>query len=204
MGSHELFVEQKFTEASKFVKENSKVLDIGCYNGKLKEFLKNPEYYGIDIDKKMIFNLTKKGINAKQADLNKDSLPFKNERFDYIFLMDVLEHVVDPRSLIMESKKRLKTGGRLIVTLPNDYHILNKVRFLFNKHLTEDPFAPFGHLHYFPIKSGEKFLASCGLKIIKRVNLAPVKPKIIPGFIKKFLTNVFPQSFARDMLYLVD
>jgi len=97
----------------------------------------------------------------------------------------------------------LKENGKLIITLPNDYHILNKIRFVLNKHLTENPFAPYGHLHYFPIKSGEKFLENNGLKILEKFYLAPVKPEIIPQSIKKILVHLFPQAFVRDIIYIL-
>ncbi len=198
------FLERKFNEVAKFIPSNSKVLDIGCNNGKLNDFLKECEYYGIDIDKELINELTKKGVKVKQIDLNKQEIPFKKEKFDYIIMLDVLEHIINPQKLLLESKKRLKENGKLIITLPNDYHILNKLRFVFNKPLTEDPFAPYGHLHYFSIKDGENFLKTNGFNIIRKIPIAPVKPAIVSQSIKNFLSRNFQQAFARDVLYLIE
>jgi methionine biosynthesis protein MetW len=203
MDSHESFVREKFIQVSKLIPEGSKILDIGCNDGKMKDFLKNPVYCGVDIDKKFISELIKKGIKAKKADLNKKELPFKNERFDFILLLDVLEHVVNPQKLLLEAKKRLKEDGKIIVSLPNDYHVLNKARFLLNRHLTEDPFASYGHLHYFPIKSGEKFLINNGFEILATDYLIPIKPRLIPQSIKKILAHISPQAFVRDVLYVL-
>jgi methionine biosynthesis protein MetW len=203
MDTHEEFVENKFKKVSELIPEKSKILDIGCNDARILNFLKNPNYFGIDINNDRISESDIKKIKFKQADLNKDELPFKNEKFDFILLLDVLEHVVNPQKLLLEAKKKLSSSGKLIITLPNDYHLLNKIRFVFNKHLTENPFAPYGHLHYFPIKSGEKFLKENGFKIEKKIILSPVKPKIIPQSIKNFLSSVFPQAFARDMLYVL-
>jgi O-antigen biosynthesis protein len=203
MDSHESFVEAKFKFVSKLVPENSKILDIGCNDGKIRLFLKNPHYFGVDADKDSISELTKQKVKAKQADLNKNELPFKNEKFDFVLLLDILEHVANPQKLLQEAKKRLKTEGRIIISLPNDYHILNKIRFIFNKHLTQDPFAPYGHLHYFPIKSGEKFLEKNGFEILTMTYLAPIKPKVIPQSIKKILIRLFPQAFVRDVIYVL-
>lgn len=204
MNNHELFVENKFKEVAKFIPENSKILDIGCNDGKIRFFFKNPNYFGIDVNKNLINNLKKQGIKAKQIDLNRQNLPFKKEKFDYILLLDILEHVINPEKLLRDAKEKLNKNGKIIITLPNDYHILNKIRFIFNKHLTENPFAPFGHLHYFPIKSGEEFLRKNGFKIEKRIILSPIKPKFIPQKMKCFLARLFPQLFARDVLYLLE
>jgi methionine biosynthesis protein MetW len=203
MNTHESFVEAKFRFVSNLVPPDSKVLDIGCGDGSIRNFLKNPDYYGIDGNKKDIQNLAKQKFNAKQADLNKDELPFKKEKFDFVLMLDILEHVANPKKLLLEAKKRLNSTGKIITTLPNDYHILNKLRFILNKHLTEDPFAPYGHLHYFPIKSGKKFLQKNGFEIITMTYLAPIKPKAVPSFIKKILAYLFPQAFVRDVLYVL-
>jgi methionine biosynthesis protein MetW len=202
--NNEFFLNSKFKEAAKFIKKDSKILDIGCNNGRFREFIPESDYYGVDIDSDLIKILNKKGINAKQADINKNILPFGNIKFEYITLMDILEHVLDPEKLLLDSKNRLNKGGKLIVTLPNDYHILNKIRFILNKPLTENPFAPYGHLHFFSIKDGEKFLVNRGFKIINKIPISPVKPAFLPQKIKNFLGKTFPQSFARDILYVLE
>lgn len=203
MNSHELFLQKKFKEVSKLIAPNSKILDIGCGDGEIRNFLENCIYYGLDGQKELIDELVKKKIKAKQVDFNKEKIPFEKEKFDYVLMLDILEHVANPSELLLESKKRLNENGKIIITLPNDYHFLNKIRFLFNKHLTEDPFASYGHLHYFPIKSGENFLIKNGFKIEKKLILPPVKPSFIPQSFKNILAKNFPQSFARDILYLL-
>ncbi len=203
MDSHEIFVENKLRKAASLIKPNSLILDIGCGDGKISSFLQGSEYYAVDIDKTHVNNLLKQNIKAKQADLNKEEIPFRNKKFDYVLLLDILEHVVNPRALLEQAKLRLNQNGMIIATLPNDYHILNKIRFVFNKHLTSDPFSSYGHLHYFPIKSGESFLLQSNLKILKKIPIAPVKPAFIPQSIKEFLTKLSPQSFSRDVLYVL-
>jgi len=202
MENHELFLQNKFKEVAKLIPPNSKVLDIGCNDGKIRNYLIKPNYFGVDLDKKFIERLKAEGFHAQFADLNKDEIPFKKERFDYVLLLDIVEHVVDPRRLISAAEKLLNPNGKIIITLPNDYHLINKIRFLFNKPLTEDVFCPYGHLHYFPIKLGEKFLISNNLKLIKKIYLPPTKPKILPQFVKNLLSKISPQNFARDVLYV--
>ena len=99
MNSHEEFVENKFKKVSELIQEKSKILDVGCNDAKILSFLKNPNYFGTDINNEKILGNDK--IKFKQADLNKDELPFKNEKFDFILLLDVLEHVVNPQKLLL-------------------------------------------------------------------------------------------------------
>ena len=103
METNTIFLDNKFKQVAKLIAPNSKILDIGCNNGNLRNFLTNPIYYGVDLDKELINNLVKNGIKAKSADLNKNPLPFKKEKFDYILLLDILEHVVNPELQLTSS-----------------------------------------------------------------------------------------------------
>lgn len=202
--SHKLFLENKFKEVSKLIPKYSKVLDIGCNDGSLRNYLNCCDYFGIDINKFLINKLIKSGFSAKVVDLNKEDLPFEEKYFDFVLILDVLEHILNPKKLLIDSKKKLNFSGKIIVTLPNDYHILNKLRFLFNNNLTEDPFSPYGHLHYFPIKTGEDFLKKMGFKILLKKSIAPEKPSFLPKKCRNFLGKFFPQIFARDILYVLE
>ena len=202
--NHNKFLQNKFKQVAKLIPPNSKILDIGCNNGDIRSFFENPNYFGVDLDKELINQLIEKGISAKRVDLNKEPIPFENEKFEYILLLDIIEHVVNPKKLLENAKKQLNPHGKMIITLPNDYHFLNKIRFVLNKHLTADPFAPFGHLHYFPIKSGENFLKKSNFKILKKIPIPSNKPAFLSQSIKNSLSKNFPQSFARDILYLIE
>jgi len=206
MDPHQIFLQKKFKQVAKLISiPQAKILDIGCNDGTIKNFLhSDTEYFGIDINETQIQQLQQKGIKAKKSDLNKDIFPFQFERFDYILMLDIIEHVIDPRLLLQQAKQRLKSNGKIIITLPNDYHILNKLRFILNQDITEDSFAPYGHLHIFPIKSGENFLKQNNLKIIKKIPIPTTKPNFLSENFKNYLGNKFPQSFARDILYLLE
>ncbi len=194
------FIKQKYIKVGKLVKPGSKVLDIGCNKAEILDFLPNVDYYGVDVNKEVIKELKQKKLKIYYADLNKDEIKIKT-KFDYVLLLDVLEHIVNPKQIIENSKKLLNPNGFLIVSLPNDYHFLNKLRFLFNKELFES-FKPTGHLHIFPIKKGKKFLQDNNLTIIKEIELPATEPRIIPNFIKNMLSRLFPNNFARGILYL--
>lgn len=48
-----------------------------------------------------------------------ENIPFEDERFDFIYSTNVLEHVQDPKKVISESIRVLKTGGYLQFVIPN-------------------------------------------------------------------------------------
>jgi len=104
-------------------------LDIGCGTGALIKRLKGnvKKSFGTDINKKE-FKL--KGVDFEKADLNK-KFPFKNEKFDLITAVEIIEHVENQFSFIREAAVRLNKKGKFILTSPNIYNIWSKLFFLF-------------------------------------------------------------------------
>lgn len=199
------FVRNKLNKIVSLIQPKSVILDIGCNDGVIRKMVNNCDYYAVDINKNQIDSLIKQGVKAKNIDLNKDKLPFDSIKFDYILLLDILEHIIDPVKLMLECKQRLNKDGRLIVSLPNDYNIVNKLRFLFNGYLTSTPFSPYGHLHYFPINSVKQVLIDeCGYKLLNKIILASPKPWFVTQKIKTTIAKLFPQVFARNVIYLLE
>lgn len=193
------FIKNKYIAVSKLVKPGSSVLDVGCNKAEILEFLPNIDYYGIDINKQLIEELKKKRFNVHYADLDKDKLSLK-KKFDYILLLDILEHIVNPVSLIEKSKKLVSNEGYIIISIPNDYHFFNKLRFIFNKEITP-AFIKYWHLHIFPIKSGKNLIENNGLVILKIIDLPPTH-KFIPKVVMNLLSKISRNNFSRNVIYL--
>ena len=143
---------------AKTVKNGSTCLDIGCGAGYIGEILKENRkctVYGIDIDKEAIKVATSKKIykdiynfsimdysNRKFQDFLKNA-----PMFDYIFLADVLEHVVNPGEVLYNFSQKLSKKGKFLVSVPNISHFdivkglinrtfnYNKIGILDNTHL---------------------------------------------------------------------
>lgn len=106
-----------------FGKNNSKdsqikILDVGCGSGGNLKFLsKFGEIFGIDNLKQAVDHCKKRGFTqVKVADGNK--LPFKDNSFDVITYLDVLEHFPDDTKTIHEAKRVLKEDGIIVITVP--------------------------------------------------------------------------------------
>lgn len=56
------------------------------------------------------------------------------EKFDLILLLDVLEHLVDPKDALTRLLKHLEPGGHIIVSVPNIAHLQISVPLLFKRH----------------------------------------------------------------------
>lgn len=67
--------------------EGEKVLDVGCGNGIVAEYLKNNagvQITGVDISKVAVDQAKRRGVNAYLMDVD-GKLPFKNGQFDAVF-----------------------------------------------------------------------------------------------------------------------
>lgn len=99
--------------------KNKKVLDIGCGTGgflKAAE-MKGARAVGIEPDEKAIeiCRLKKCLVYKSYA----EKLPFKDNQFDIIYCLTVLEHVQSVEKSILEMKRVLKTNGKIYIKCPN-------------------------------------------------------------------------------------
>jgi 2-polyprenyl-3-methyl-5-hydroxy-6-metoxy-1,4-benzoquinol methylase len=76
-----------------------------------------------------------------------------NEKYDLLWLTNVLEHVIDPIALLSQLEKLVAPGGALVVTVPNDASAWQE--FLFEGSMIERRFwvAIPDHLSYFDASS---------------------------------------------------
>ncbi len=99
-----------------------RVLDVGCGNGGFLHRMQQLGWSatGVDFDPKAIENAqTKYGqaLTLLNTDLSKAHFP--DNSFDVVTMSHVIEHVPDPVALLIEARRVLKPGGRLVVTTPN-------------------------------------------------------------------------------------
>lgn len=114
-------------------KKPSKILDVGCGTGETLTFLKTlfpkAKLYGVDTSTTAIkFSKARGHKNILKSTAAK--LPYKDNTFDVILFLDVLEHIKDDQSVIIEAKRVLKKGGCIIITSPG-------LSFIWSAHDTE-------------------------------------------------------------------
>ena len=152
------------------------VLEVGCGYGRiiigLKKFLPDLKIVGVDIVKELL-GLAKiivtKEANEEDVTLgvgDAESLPFKDNTFDAVFSVRVLQYVPNPLVAVNEFKRVVKNNGKIIVILPNKLNLKRVVTYhtkLYSpfevKRWFEDAglldikigsfgFIPIGHFHY--------------------------------------------------------
>jgi 2-polyprenyl-3-methyl-5-hydroxy-6-metoxy-1,4-benzoquinol methylase len=115
----------------KWMGENKKVLDMGCRDGILtRHFIEKNEVTGLDIDQLALEACREKlNIETKWADFSLQ-IPIPTSSFDVVVAGEVIEHLPYPEITIAEISRILKPEGLFIGSVPNSYHIKNRLRVL--------------------------------------------------------------------------
>ena len=90
----------------KKIDETSRLLDVGSGDGSLLDYLNSK-------------NISNKGCDIEDANLEKDPLPFEDSSFTHVLLYAVIEHIKNTDHLINEIKRVLKKDGNFILITPN-------------------------------------------------------------------------------------
>lgn len=74
-------------------------------------------------------------FNFKVGDVCLQPIPWPDHSFDAVVSLQTIEHLENPFHFIREASRVLKPGGIFIVSMPNPFHILNRLLFLFRGNL---------------------------------------------------------------------
>jgi len=112
-------MKQEFQIIANLVEKNTKILDVGCGDGTLMEFLKNNKEInirGIELSKNKVQKCIGKGLTVIEGDAEKDLGQFPDGSFDFVILSQTLQAFLNPEKVISEL---LRVGKKAIVTIPN-------------------------------------------------------------------------------------
>jgi ubiquinone/menaquinone biosynthesis C-methylase UbiE len=108
--------------------ENSKVLDIGSGPGVLSKYLDDSnEIFLFDISFESLKTAKSTIRNAHFIQGSAEKLPFAEGYFDVVLMLDVIEHIRNDKEVIRECTRVLRKGGRLILSVPEDMKLFNKI-----------------------------------------------------------------------------
>ena len=185
------------------VEDNSKVIDIGCGNGELLNFLsknKNSKIQGLEINQKKVNKCVSKGLSVIQGDADKDLGLYPEKSFDYVILSQTIQATLEPEKILTELTR---IGKRVIVSIPNfgfwkvRLDLLVKGKMPITSKLNSTWFET-ENIHLCTVSDFTDLCDQLNLKIKQTVTIASNKQKRFFGKPNK-LANIF----AEEAIFLI-
>ena len=189
-----------FKIISEWIKKESTVLDLGCGDSTLLNYLvasKNINGYGLEKDIEKVQESIKKNISVIQADFNVGlEQYFENNFFDYAIMTQALQENKNPDRIILEMLRVAKEG---IVTFPNMGFWKNRFQLGFlgrmpiSKSLPNNWFDT-PNIHLCTFEDFERLCKDLKIKIIE-------KKVLNNSYSTNFFLKLFPNLFGEIALY---
>jgi len=177
-------MKNEFIVIADLIEKNTRVLDVGCADGILMEFLKdnkNIDIRGLEISKNKVQKCIEKGLTVVEGNAEFDLKQFPDKSFNYVILSQTLQAFLNPELVINEL---LRVGKKAIVTIPNfgywkvRLHLLLKGTMPVTETLP-DQWYDTPNLHMCTIKDFVYFVKSRNIKIFKSLALNETNASII-------------------------
>jgi methionine biosynthesis protein MetW len=99
-------MKQEFNIIANNIEKGTRVLDVGCGDGVLIEYLKkekNIDVRGLEISKDKVQKCISKGLTVIEGNAEIDLKQFPNNSFDYVVLSQTLQAFINPELVIFRT-----------------------------------------------------------------------------------------------------
>jgi methionine biosynthesis protein MetW len=154
------------------IEESSRVIDLGCGDGRLLERLRremNCSVQGVDVERSNLVSVIQRGLPAMAANLDEGLTDIPSGSFDYAVLSQTLQQVKEPRQLLTEI---LRVARRALVVVPNFGYWRVRLEVLWRGRTPVTSNLPYEwhdspNLHFMSMYDFRDLMHSMGLTIVK-------------------------------------
>lgn len=187
--------------AEKWIRPNSRVLDLGCGNGELLAHMQSKHQiraYGLEIDQDKIVKAIGLGLNIIQQDLNLGLKRFADQSFDYVVMAQALQAVDAPDLLLRDM---VRVGKEAIITFPNFAHWKTRSYLALKGRMPVSKVLPYmwyntPNIHLCTFKDFEALCKDNNIRIINRLAVNDHQQD-------NLLMRKFPNLFGEVAIYRV-
>jgi methionine biosynthesis protein MetW len=173
----ELLGRSDYAIIGEIVEPHTKVLDLGCGEGELLEWLaqtKDVDARGVEISGAKVQRAIARGVSVFQSDIDAGLADYPDDAFDYVILSQTLQETRHPRQVLREM---LRVGRRGIVAFPNFGHWRVRYAMLTSGGAPRTRLFPYEwydspNIHFLTVFDFENLAALEGLRVERRYFLA--------------------------------
>ncbi len=177
------------------------LLDVGCGPGYAAEFFAGRGFAvtGLEPAPSAAQEARERGIAVIEGDVAAGALP--PGPFDVVLALEVLEHLVDPIATLGMLMNAARPGGEVVVSLPNEWHILRRLALLLGAEPVggaEDP-----HVRHFGVRSARRLFDAAGVPVRDERVVSIVPPwSAAADAAGRVLARAAPRLFGLSVLFL--
>lgn len=185
-------------EIQNWIKQNSRVLDLGCGDGTLLKFLidhKQVKGYGLEIDPQQINSCIDKGLNVIEQNLDQGLGNFADKSFDTVIMTQALQTLHFPHLVLDEM---LRVGKECIVTFPNFGHWKARWHLFTHGRMPVSDLLPYEwydtpNIHFCTFKDFEVLCRERDIKVIHR--------QVVNEVSSNLFKDISPNLFGETAIY---
>lgn len=191
-----MFLDKVNIIKSFFRKRHGRLLDLGFGTGRIEKELERDKcrlkIWGLDISSQAVVE-ARKSLRGNFTLGSVLSLPYKTSFFDFVIVLDVMEHIPPSKTLRVYSEiyRVLREGGQLIVSVPLNEGL---------EELVKKGKNPNGHVRVYTPEILKAELKLFRFRVFKEIKLYAFRKDYK---LKSWLINVLPLKIRNPNLLIV-
>ena len=197
------YYEAERSEMLPFVPSTARfVLDIGCSSGVFGAMIKNRNtdavVWGIEPDPQAAAAARSRLDHVIEGAFESGMPDLEGKKFDCIIFNDVLEHLVNPGQVLIESRRYLSADGVVVSSIPNILYWPTMYQIVRHQdwRYEDSGILDNTHLRFFTKKSAVRMFDESGFEVIRCEGINPLVMK------RYTLLNALLFGHLRDWKYL--